>query len=42
MKYYTIETEEQWDKLMISLKKTKLQEDAKSFRKNMVMGAADV
>lgn len=31
MKYYVIESEEKWDKIMAQIKDTKLREDAKKF-----------
>lgn len=33
MKYYVIESEEKWDKIMESIKDTKLREEAKKFSK---------
>ena len=42
MKYYGIESEEKWEKLMKSIEQTKLQEDAKKFRRKMIMGKGAV
>lgn len=38
MTYYSIETEEKWEKILKSIERTKLQDDAKEFRKKMIMG----
>ncbi len=38
MRYYLIESEEKWNRIMEKLKPTKMQEDVKAFRKKMIMG----
>jgi hypothetical protein len=38
MKHYCIDSEEKWNKLIASLAPTKKQDEAKEFRRKMIMG----